>query len=357
MRKILYIIGLVFTATILIYACGGDGGGGVSSTGTVAYYVTDSVRDDYSVVEVTINSVQLGHTGSGRQCTVLSGPVILDIKDLEGVLELLNVTECQPGPYNRVNIEIAESINLMNNAGTPALCSLTSYRDDQKPQPNVLACIGSVCPLDVTGEVNVLAGTGNAAGLDFDLKDFEVHNFDEPSCSVTMKVSPLHAGDMEDMRRREGYHYGISGLITNLDTENDIFTMTKWGKTFTVDYSGARYRGTPQPGMDGLLALAFSKTLEVKVFADCIECMGGVITASTVFVKAKGSVSGLDTDVHTFTLTNSVKGISIPVDYTDAYIHNKVEGNVAEFAWVEAKLFGYNGVAYLAREVEVEGGS
>lgn len=356
MRKILYIIGMVLAVAFLVHACGGGGGGG-SSTGTVAYYVTDSVDDDYSVVGVTVNSVQLWHTGSGRQCTVLSGPVAIDIKDLEGVLELVNVTECPAGQYNRVHIEIVESVNLINLAGVPDVCSLTSYRDDQKPQPNVLACSGGVCALNVTGEVNVLAGAGNAAGLDFDLKEFEVEHFGQPDCSVTMKVSPLHAGDMDHRREREGYHDGISGFITSLDTESDTFTMAKWGMTFTVDYSGAMYRGTPQPGIDGLLTFAHEKNLEVKVFADCIECVGGAITASTVFVKVEGAVSDLDTGIHTFTLTNTVKGVSIPVDYTDANAHNKVQGIIAELSWVEAKLFGHNGAAYLAHEVDVEGGS
>jgi len=39
--------------------------------------------------------------------------------------------------------------------------------------------------------------------LDFMLKDFDVDNFGTPSCSVTMKVSPIHGKEFEHLLRRE----------------------------------------------------------------------------------------------------------------------------------------------------------
>ena len=56
---------------VLLAACGsGDSGGGnsqMASTTTVSAYVTDDLGG-YESVEMTLNTVQLRHTGSGRNC-------------------------------------------------------------------------------------------------------------------------------------------------------------------------------------------------------------------------------------------------------------------------------------------------
>jgi hypothetical protein len=347
-KKLLFIITIALAGAILIYACGG-GDGGPSGTGMVYLYATDDFMDGYMSVSLVVRSVALLNTGSGSYCEVLAGPVKLDVPELEGVLSLLDVTQCPAVPYNRIRVALQKGVKLRDASGKSSDCSLASYKDEHM-RPNALNCTGDLCTLDITGEVNVFAFQGNMLGLDFDLKEFEVEHFGQPRCSVTMKVSPLHADDMDDM---DGYEEEVSGYITSLHTGADLFTITKKGMVFTVDYSGASYKGAPQPGLDGLLSFAFLHNLEVEVRC-ATGCTGPSITAAKVYVEAKGSVSGLNTMSYTFTLVNTAKGFSVGVDYTEAVDRSHVEGPLAEGARVEAELFGHDGTNYLAREVEVE---
>lgn len=346
--KLLFIIAISLAGAVLIFACGGGGGGPSGSSGAVYLYATDDFMDGYMSVSLIVNSAALINTGSGAYCDILSGPVAIDVPELEGVLSLLDVTQCPAVPYNRIRVTLQKGVALMDPGGATSDCSLVSYKEGHRPTPNKLDCTGDLCTLDITGEVNVFAFQGNMLGLDFDLKEFEVEHFGQPDCSVTMKVSPLHADDMKD----KDYEEKISGHMTSLDTDADLFTITKKGMAFTVDYSGASYKGAPQPGLDGLLSFAFSHNLEVQVRC-ATACTGPVITASKVYVEAEGSVSALSAS--TFTLSNTAKVFSVGVDYTEAVNRNHVEGPLAEGAWVEAELFGHDGTNYLAREVEVKG--
>jgi len=353
MRKLLLLCILVFIASILFLACGGGGGGGSSSSGgggtsasgKVALYATDDMSNYHQVIS-TINKVQIVNTGTGATCDVLTSPVTLDLTNLSSVLQLLNIASCPSGPYNRIHVEFSKSVTVTDNADKTAPCSFASYKNEHN-QPNTLQCSGNICSLDINGAVNVLANQNNKLALDFRLKDFEVNNLTGPNnCTVTMKVSPLTASEMDDKTKNEGYKEAISGGISNLDTTAKTFVITKHDKTFTVDYSGI----TTQQNIDQLLQFAQDKNLKVQVKVSSMDLDTGTIKASAVYVKIEGAIKQgtLNTTNKTFTLTFASNEIT--VDYSSA----EVEGALADNVKVEVKLMGVQGTKFLASNVEVE---
>lgn len=359
MKKIFWIIFSFLLTFGLIYACGGGGGGGNAANGTVSLFATDDISD-YRQVTATITKVQLVHTGTGLTCDVLKDPQIIDIANLAGVLHMLDVSQCSSGPYNRIHIEFDKTVELMDKYNTPATCSFTSYKDDDfKPghQPKQLQCDpnSGICTLDINGAVNVLANQYTNLALDFNLKEFDVEYFGQQNCTVTMKVSPLHASDIDDLKAHQGYKEGVTGYVSDLNTGVKTFTLkTKKGITFIVDYSQASYSNNPQPGIDDLLDFAAKNMLKVRVMSDNIDFVNSAIMAATIYVKVEGMVKNLSGN--SFTLGNTAKGISISIDYSDAAAHAHVDGTLQNDTWVEVKLFGYDSVTikYLAHEVEVE---
>jgi hypothetical protein len=78
------------------------------------------------------------------------------------------------------------------------------------------------------------------------------------------------------------------------------------------------------------------------------------ITASAIYVKVAGSIEAgsLDTTAHAFSIAYS-SGAAVKtmgVDYGPA----KVEGALADGAWIEVKLYGNSDGRFLAKKVEVE---
>ncbi|MEN8262772.1 MAG: DUF4382 domain-containing protein [Nitrospirota bacterium] len=352
MKKILWlllIVSSVLLIPIILMSCG-DGGGsssnGSDSSGSVALYVTDSPDEDYKQVELTINSAQLLHTGSGTTCDVLKSPETIDLTDIASVLKLLDVTSCSARSYNRIHIELKDQGNLIDLKDVADTCTLTSYKDE-KDNPNVLYCIDNACSMDINGAVNVLANKGSGLALDFELKDFElkdfeVRNFNSVSdCTVTMKVSPLNASDVDN------YDEGTSGTISSLNTDDDTFILTATSGSFTVFYDGI----TNQQRIDDLLTFAQSNALEVEVKSTSIDLAAFTIDATVIHVEIEGTISNLDDTVtHTFTLTYQTSK-TITVDYTGA---EEVEGVLVNNVVAEVELQGYDGINYLAREIEVE---
>jgi hypothetical protein len=349
-RNLLILAGVVIVLLTSVFwlSCSGGGGssgsgssGGGASTGNVALYVTDDMSEDFEQVTVTVNSVSLEHTGSVETCDVLTTPVTLDLTDLSSMIQLLDVTACEAVNYNRIRIEFSEQVIVTEKiSDTTATCKFTSYKD-QGGSPNVLQCDAGICSININGAVNVFAGQNNKVALDFDLKEFEVEDFDTPTdCSVTMKVSPLHGDDFDD--KHDEYEEGISGNVSNLDTETDSFTLTAESGTFTVSYSNV-----VTAGIDNILALAVTGNLKVTVKASTINLDTSPVEASAIYVKVEGTVS--DLYAVKFTLIYPTDN-TLPIDYSNA---EEVEGVLTDGASAEVQINGYDGVNYLAREVEV----
>ena len=333
-------------SAILLYSCHGGGGGGSASSGAVGLYLTDDMSL-FTQVTATVDKVQFVNTGSGASCDVLLTPTAVDIAQLANVMQLVTVAQCPAVPYNRIHIEFEKSVLLTSAStgsvpGTTSLCSFVSFKDEGNMM-NALSCSGTTCSLDITGAVNVFVNQQNKLALDFNLKDFEVENFGNPStCSVTMKVSPMHAGEMDAL----GHPEAITGLVSGLSTTDRTFTLTRGTSSFSVLYSGIT--ASQQPGLDSLLQQAQTDGLRVKVMTSDIDLSTNTITASAIFVKIGGTVSNLNTTALTFTLTYQ-GGKTMTVDYTNA----EVDGTLANGTEVELKLNGFDTVDYLASTVDV----
>jgi len=355
-HKTLHATLVALLAAVTLYACGGSDGGGASAGSTTVFaYVTDDLGG-YDSVVLTLNSVQLRHT-SGRSCEIIHGPLQIDAAELgrDQLVEHVDTTTCEVGPYNRLHVEVGDDVTLrrtINNQPVIDACKFVSYYDDNSSRPNRLACTNGVCSLDVTGAVNLVAGNHEHVALEADLKQFTVDTSVTP-CEVTLKVSPLHAGD----KLAAGYRTSLSGTVSSLDAAADRFVLTVAGSPYTTQYAGV----TDQDGLDTLLGRAATDGLRTTVRCQTIDATTTppTCTAQTVAmqplkaiaVKAKGTISALDTGVHTFTLGYGA-GTTLPVKYTKAAELGKVEGALAGDAVAEVKLYGFTSGFFLAREVE-----
>ena len=354
------VIGLSLLLSSLLSGCGsGSTETDPTSTGTVSVYLTDDLAGYESVV-MTVNSVQLQHPGSGRLCAIISGPVTMDAAQLgrDQLLDLVNTTNCAAGPYNRLHIEFDQNVTLVDANHQTLSCKFVSYRDDAG-QPNALGCTNGLCALDLTGAVNLVAGDHEHVALDADLRQFTVDLTKTP-CEATLKLSPLHAQGMND-KMTSGYRKSVNGYVSGLDTATDTFTLTHAGRRlYAVQYSGV----TDQPGLDALLTRAQADSLKTKVRCEsfnpattppvCTAQTTGTQPLKAVTVKAKGTVSSLDTPTaHTFILNYPV-GKTLPVDYQKAFELNKIDGILANDKIVATGLYGFAPDFYLAREVEVK---
>jgi hypothetical protein len=356
-RKTSLSILIALIGATLLHACGGggDGGGSPAGSATVSSYVTDDLGS-YDSVVFTLNSVQLRHP-SGRSCTIIQGPLQIDAAELgrEKIVEHVDTTTCEAGPYNRLHVELDDDVTLQQTVnGQPVVnaCKFVSYYDDNSSRPNRLACANGTCSLDITGAVNLVARNHEHLALDADLKQFTVDTTKTP-CEVTLKVSPLHAED----KIAAGYRLSLTGTVTALDAPASRFVLMVRGIPYAVDYAGV----TDQPDLGTLLGRASTDGLRTTVRCQSINtatspaiCIAATVTLQplkAISVKAEGTVSVLVPP--TFTLGYGA-GKTLPVNYAKAVELGKVEGVLAESVAAEVKLYGVALPNFLAREVEVK---
>jgi hypothetical protein len=356
--KSLLAIPAALIAAALLHACGGgsDGSGSaVSNSATVSAYVTDDLGG-YQIVELTLNRVELRHT-SGRNCTIIENPIEkIDAAELgrDQILEQVDTTECEPGPYNRLYVELDDDVRLVDPSGVESMCKFVSYFDGNPQVPNRLACNGDSCSLNITGAVNLVASKHEHIALDVDLKNFIVNP--GPPCEVTLKVSPLHA----DGKLMAGYRKRLTGTVSDVNVDADTFSLTVRGHPFTVQYAGV----TDQPGLEALLERAATDGLRTSVRCETINMAISppTCTAQTdatrpltaITVKAKGTISLLDTVAKTFTLSYGAGPTMLPVNYATADALGKVVGTLDDGDAAGAALYGFDALFFLARVVVVE---
>lgn len=331
----------VFSAALVALAgvpgCGGGGGdGGSPGKGAVALYMTDSLSV-YQQVTATLTKVQLLHADRSSRCDLLSEPVTVNIANLSEEIQLLDRTSCPAGNYTRLYIQVEAPVQLVDQSGTASACRFVSYFDDNDA-PSALSCdpATDLCGLDIRGAVRsasltVAPDVTNIAGLDFDLKKFEVDGFGGPSCAVTLKVTPVHGGSLQQLMRNEG----ITGMVSDLDTGAGTFLLTRRSLRFTVDLAGIN--SVLQPGLDLLLQQAQTEGLPTRVISRSFDLAAGTIKAKTVAVKAAGTVSDLNTSERTFTLTTA-EGVVLDISYAPP---GRVSGSLADGAWVVVTLKGF----------------
>ena len=360
MKKKILMGAVLAGAGIGLYSCGNSSTAG---SGTVALYATDAPLDGASRVEVGIKEIRIEHTGTGQSCVVFAPdqPYRVDLTDLQGTMQLLDLTNCPAGEYNRLVVTLEQSpVDVLydnNGDGTPEAytCSLTDYDPERhqnkpRPLPNRTVCDSSAgeCYLYVTGAVNILANQTTDVALDFSVKDSEIEidtSVNPPSCTVAFKVYPLHAKEVEDHMKKEGKEHEIKGTIVEntLDTTANTFDLSMGSMTFTVNYDDSIGQG-----VDDILQLALDYGQSVEVECSSLDLNNATCTANEIEVKVKGTATDVDQ-------SNMIVSVDIDGDGTndiDVKV-NEIE-DVEPGKTVEVEVTGYDSSQnlYLGEEAE-----
>ncbi len=346
---------IVVISLLLFLSCGSGGGTDPqpgSGNGKVALFITDNISF-YKQVVATITGIRLVSSGTGGICEVLGAPVTLDISNLTNMAQYVNLAQCPAGKYNRIDIDLRRSVHLMDQHDATSACAFTSFVHESGEHRS-LACDTDtgICTLSIRGgrrdgSVMVQEDRYNDLGIDFDLKQFMVMDFGSPSaCSVTMTVHTASAADMN----HSGRAHSVTGGITDLDVAAETFVLSAGTTTLTVDYSGIN--PALQKNIDALLLKAQADALLVNVLTGDVDLATRSISANRIFVKAAGTVSGVnDQPTWTFVL-NYQPAKTIAGSHKPPAV---VAGPFVNGSWVNVKFDGYDDkkLEFLAASIEV----
>ena len=208
---------------ILVFVVGCGGGGGSSSlapdnrSAEVAVFATDSFRDDYDQVWVTVHKVELADSAGSAQ-TVFSddaGKVIelRALRDASGQkFELLGQGRVRPGAYSTARVTIGEFIAAVPR-GADAAQDLPIANDiprDAEGHPVINFTLAS--PRN-------LSGPGGSVVVDFDLANFVVAGGNVRP-ALKEAVSQLLANP----ERQEPNHF--EGIVSGLSVSGDYASFS-----------------------------------------------------------------------------------------------------------------------------------
>ena len=344
-RRIVCIIALF--ACLLLFNCSGRSQSGIgeiaiapTSTGTVGVYLSNDLSI-FDQVIASLDKIEIVNSDTGAACGLLSVPTIINIANSSAVLHLIDVQQCNSGMYDQIRITFNKSVQLMTSptetiSGVTSLCSFISYKDYGN-ENNPLQCDGPLCSLWINKVINIEPLQNNKISLDFDLNSFKVVNFGDPfSCEVTMKAAALYNQEISIL----GYLEGMTGLVSDISTTVNNFNLKHNGYSSKVNYLSVQTEN--QSGLLTLIQFAEAENLRITVLSSDLMT-GGTVTASNIFVKIGGIVSRSNIYNDTFALVID-SNTWIPVRYSQMALH----GTLADGAWVQVELYGYDGTDYLA---------
>ncbi len=203
--------------------CGGGGGGSASvlpgdRTAEVAVFATDSFRDDYDQVWVTIHKVELlNSAGQAETAFVDDAGRVLDLRTLRDAagerFELLADGRVRPGTYSSVRVTIGESINAVPRGASAAqsIPISTDVPRDSSGRPTIQFPLQS--PRN-------LSGPGGSIIVDFDLANFVL-----AGGKIRPALREAISQILPNADRHERNHF--NGVVTNL-------SATATGTTFLL---------------------------------------------------------------------------------------------------------------------------
>ncbi len=328
---------VLFISIMFFYSC--EGNRMSPETGTVGLYFTDDMSQFRQVI-TSIEKIEIINTDTGARCDLLDVSTTIDIAKSSDVLLLANETQCPSGLYNQIHIEFNKSVQLMSaptptTSGIVSFCSLASYKDEAN-ESHPLQCSGPVCTLDIGALFTIIATENNKLALDFNLKNFDVVNFgDLSTCAVTMSVLARTTEEVIALGRPEA----IIGLISDLTFTNHTFSFIRQNASITIDYS--EITTDQQPHLDTVLQIAQNDGLTLNILSSDVMS-SGTVTAANILVNIQGTASNLNILSNTFTL--AFQGTQITVDYSNT----DANGTLVNGAWVDVRIYGYDGTNYLA---------
>ncbi len=235
---------------VFLPACGGGGSSSGSLNGTMTVSLTDAPSDQIESFRVTISSIDVLKS-NGTTLSVLSGPVAVDLADLEDTGLVLNSLSATIGSYTRatVTLDLSSAVCLLAGQATPA-----TLQDDQGQ-----AIAG---PLVVpVGFPSVFALTGSShkeIELDLDLEQSLQIN----SGTNTVQFTPAFVVRTNALEQKPLF---LAGTLASVDLMGSTFVLDLKDDSSTligsVTCSGDvatvyQCDGVPNTGLTGLTALS-----------------------------------------------------------------------------------------------------
>jgi hypothetical protein len=325
---------LSFLAGALGIACGG-GGGNAPPTSGVGLFLTDTLRDDYDNIWLTIHKVEYRNQASGAFTTAWESTtgVTIDAKRLRDSsgerYAFLGQTALPTGTYDQVRLTLGQQTILVP-AGSQ---SGTAY-----PFDSSLPRDGQGRPMATAALTPPLSVPSTSFVLDIDLANWRLAGGE-----VTPAFRRGSGNGIDDSGRHEPLEY--KGIVSNLTSTRFTLRPTA-GAAFTVAYTAETpvYRssnGAPALLTNGALVEVRGNFLPGNNFLTAVvikvEDGGGTGEA-----EARGSHRDVNLAANTLILTNLTEvegfvpqGASINVVWTDSTIFRRSGVQVTEDALLQ----------------------
>ncbi|MEF8794531.1 DUF4382 domain-containing protein [Thiohalorhabdus sp.] len=350
--------------TLLLAGCG-SGGGTTStststSTGTVSAFITDNLAEDYEAVWVTLHEVTVIPT-DGEAQTIYENAEgeTVNLTSLDGVGELLSVSELPAGNYDTFEVRLDNELSLVPSNGDDAISAYFSNNGSTD------------YTTEVSGDLVVKEGATTAFALDFDLEEFD---YDPDTDVVSPKVV---AQDEEEVKLLQRTFAKMDAVVTEI-VDDTTFKVRNAddaeGPEVTANLHAAASvfePGQGKPDRDtSPLAVGYHvnvngnydpATATVTAVSVKIESTGEDDEGDGESDEAEGTVSTYDADTGTAQLTVSdasflpgaetIKVINLGnAEYARGSTSQLEEG-------VEIEVSGtWDGLVLSAEVVEIEGG-
>ncbi|SNZ11484.1 DUF4382 domain-containing protein [Hydrogenobacter hydrogenophilus] len=248
----------------LLVSCGGGGGGGVSSTSSIPVYFTDDMSV-YPSILVKVYEVNLCSDNSCQQKVNLftsQQGLQTNLAKLNGVLQYITTANIPQGTYNRLEVVMDKNLTITDSNNVAHQAVFTPM--NEKPnKPNTVQCDTQRCYIRFNGIVQPFS-MGKLV-IDFVLKEFEVNTNTNPWQVYEVKMKPLTP------QETAGKTIEIHLMVQSTSTQNNNFTGTWMGKTYTVNLTqttACEINDVSYPASQCLNYIQPNMCVEVKVQED-----------------------------------------------------------------------------------------
>ena len=235
--KFLTILGLV-SFLLFFAACGGDGGGSSTDTGTVAMSVTDAkplLPENVKNVFVTFSEVWVHKSGEGWiQLDLVEPEYTIDLYQFNdgSTTELVPPAILSAGKYTQVRIVVSEATITFDNSGSTEDVTLEIPSGNLKTDKNFTIDVGAESAMDIVIHFDLsmsVVVSGPPSNRKYSLKPV-MHLFKDPLKAATIQGKIAHSffGDYEKAT--------VIVLADNIETGNqEEFTKVEVPKSETGD--------------------------------------------------------------------------------------------------------------------------
>ncbi len=308
----------------LVSCSGGSGGGG----GILSFFLTDSFRDDYRQVWMTLFKIELRDASTGEYRTAFESAegVLFDARRLSdgsgGRFQFLGNGSVASGTYNGVRVSLKDEVILVPVGSTvadpPRTFSSSTPRDGMG---RAMLSYDLPVPVTLPGEAFTV--------VDFDLASFSLDG--DGKVVAVLRAGSSNGIDDRSRHEIEDYEGIISGLSSNR------FRLSAFnGVSFMVEFDSAtvifRESGT------GPASLSNGLRVEVTGF---FLPSSGVLRAlqikiedgnSSELAEAKGEISDVDLNANRM-LLNNIREVE----------NFQPQGSTLNVVWTEGTLFRRSG--------------